>query len=140
MEYTVVKAAVRKALGEVAEEVLATLFWRAEELTLRAGEEIYREGDEPDDTVAILVGGELSFFQGTELISQVSEPVCFGEVGFFGAQKKRTATVRVSSEQATILRFEIDPEEMKSGTLSDLGKVLKARAWVTVVQDSKRKF
>ena len=138
MEYTVVKAAVRKALGEVAEEVLATLFWRAEELTLRAGEEIYQEGDEPDNTVVILVSGELSFFQGAELISQVSEPVCFGEVGFFGAQKKRTATVRVSSPQAAILRLQLDPDELKAGALAELGKILKARAWETVVRDSKR--
>jgi len=48
--------------------------------------------------------------------------------------------VRVSSHKATILRLEIDPEELKAGPLSELGKILKARAWETVVQDSQRKL
>ena len=140
MEYPAVKTALKKALPGIADDALALLFWRGDELTFNQGDVVYREGSELDRTVAILLAGELSIVQGNETIAQISDPICFGEVGFFGTQKKRTATVRVSSHKATILRLEIDPEELKAGPLSELGKILKARAWETVVQDSQRKL
>lgn len=138
MEYSKAKAAVRQTLRGVSEDALARLFWRAEEVSFKQGEEIYREGAEVDRSMAILVEGQLTILQGGEQIGLMAEPVCFGEVAFFGTRQKRTATVRVSSSAATILRLEIDPEELKSGPFSEIGRILKARAWETVVQDSKR--
>src|SRR5439155_13929182 len=124
MEYSHVKKCVDEAFKGVAEDVLALLFWRGQELSFKQGDKIYAEGTVSDGTISILLAGELSFLKEGAVIGTTSDPVCFVEIVFYGAQKKRTATVQVSSKGATTLRLQIDQKELTSGVLSELGKLL----------------
>ena len=142
MEYALVKKAFRDCprFQGIEDEFLALLFWRAEERTARSGERIYEEGSTSDNTLALLVNGELDIFRDGVSICKISPFEVFGEIAYFEIVKLRTSTVVVASPTASYLLFRIYPEELKAGPFAELGKRLSIQAWETFVKDAQREM
>jgi len=134
MEYTDVKQRFASCpdLTELDAGPSALLLWRSEEVVFREGETIYAEGTRLDNTFCLLLSGEL--------VGQISEGQIFGEMAFFAPQHARTATVRVSSPEATVLRIQLSPEELATHRLAALKKYLGLEAWERFVSDAEREL
>jgi CRP-like cAMP-binding protein len=107
-------------------------------VVFREGETIYEEGTRLDDTFCLLLSGELMVEKAGTLIGQISEGQIFGEMAFFSPEHARTATVRVGSAEATVLKIQLSPEELATARLSALKKFLGLRAWERFVSDAER--
>ena len=142
MEYTDVKQRFSRCpdLTELDPGPTALLLWRSEEAAYREGETIYQEGTKLDNTFCLLLSGELLVEKGGRLVGQVSEGQIFGEMAFFAPQHARTATVRVGSLEATVLRIQLSPEELATTRLSALKKYLGLEAWERFVSDAEREL
>jgi len=142
MEYTDVKQRFASCpdLTELDAGPSALLLWRSEEVVFREGETIYAEGTRLDNTFCLLLSGELVVEKGSRLVGQISEGQIFGEMAFFAPQHARTATVRVSSPEATVLRIQLSPEELATHRLAALKKYLGLEAWERFVSDAEREL
>ena len=142
MEYADVKQRFSSCpdLTELDAGPTALLLWRGEEAVFREGQVIYQEGTKLDNTFCLLLSGELVVEKGSRMVGQISEGQIFGEMAFFAPQHARTATVRVASPEATVLRIQLSPEELSTTHLSALKKYLGLRAWERFVSDAEREL
>src|SRR6266446_1812947 len=135
MEYNEVKQSLIEGLGLAGldEAAAAALFWRGEEQTPEEGAVIYAEDERLDQTFGLLLSGFLLVEKAGEVIGEISEHEIFGEMAYFTSQHTRTATVRVGSPQAVVLKFRLTPAELGSGRLAALRSYLGQRTWDTFV-------
>jgi hypothetical protein len=140
MEYTDVKQRFSSCpdLKELDAALTALLLWRGDEVVFRAGEAIYEEGTRLDDSFCLLLSGELLVEKAGTLVGQISEGQVFGEMAFFAPAHARTATVRVSSAEATVLKIQLSSEELATPGLSALKKYLGMLAWERFVSDAEQ--
>jgi hypothetical protein len=116
-------------LAGLDESSVALLLWRAQQLTLPAGTAIYAEGTPFDDTFCLLLSGYLSIDRASVVLGEISDQQIFGEMAYFTSLHARTATVRVSSPEAVILKFQLTPAEFASPPFFVLKRYLGLQAW-----------
>jgi CRP-like cAMP-binding protein len=131
MEYNDVKEALARSpdLVGLDEASRASLFWRGSEEILTRGKVVYTEGTQLDDTFCLLLSGDLLVQHGPQMLGRVSQRQIFGEMAYFTAARSRSATVRVGSLQATLLKIHLTEEELSSPRFSSLKKYLGQQAW-----------
>jgi hypothetical protein len=100
------------------------LFWRAENQTLKEGDVLFRQGAKLDNAFGLLLSGRLAVERAGEPIGTVIPQQIFGEMAYFSYFRTRNATIRVSSTQASILKFSLSPIELGSRGFSALRKCL----------------
>ena len=66
-----------------------------------------------------------------------SEQQIFGEMAYFTSLHARTATVRVGSPEAVILKFQLTPAEFASAPFFGLKRYLGLQAWNRFVSNSQ---
>jgi hypothetical protein len=139
MEYNDIKEClmVCPALAGLDETATAALFWRGEEQTLEEGEIIYAESQPLDHTFCLLLSGDLVVERGGEIIGGIGERQIFGEMAYFTNRHTRTATIRVGSDKAVVLKFQLTPEELASAPFSALKKCLERQTWNRFVNTSQ---
>jgi CRP-like cAMP-binding protein len=139
MEYNDVKRCLleRSELARLDESTAAALLWRGQAQTLEEGEIIYAEGTTVDDTFCLLLSGDLVVEKDTEAIGGIGEGEIFGEMAYFTNWKARTATVRVGSPQAVVLRFQLTPQELAEARFSSLRTALALQTWQKFVSASQ---
>jgi hypothetical protein len=124
-------------LAGLDEAAVALLLWRAEQLTLPAGTTIYAEGAMFDDSFCLLLSGYLSIDRSGVALGEISDRQIFGEMAYFTSLHARTATVRVNSAEAVILKFQMSPAEFASPPFSVLKRYLGLQAWDRFVSNSQ---
>jgi cyclic nucleotide-binding protein len=139
MEYSDVKESVARCpdLVGLDEGSRASLFWRGDEETVRLGRVVYSEGTPLDDTFCLLLSGELLVQHGEELLGRIAGCQIFGEMAYFTASRSRSATVRVGSPQAIVLKIHLTEAELGSPRFSPLKKYLGQQAWDRFVSGSQ---
>jgi hypothetical protein len=139
MEYNVVKQILLTCpdLGDLDEASRATLLLRGNEETPTAGAIIYAEYARLDDTFCMLLSGDLVIEKAGVEMGQISGNQIFGEMAYFTKLNQRTATVRVSSPQASFLKFQLTHTELDSPLVSALRKDLGLQAWERFVSGSQ---
>ena len=115
----------------------AELVWRAEVQTFQHGEVIYAEGCSLDHTFCLLLSGDVLVESGGDITCGLVEGQVFGEMAYFTNQRVRTATIRVGSEIAEVLRFRLTPAELHTEGLSALRRFLFMRTWNRFVSTSQ---
>jgi len=139
MEYSELKRILAECadLRGLDENASAALFWRGEECDLSEGEVIYVEGEKLDGTFCLLLSGDVIIEKAGEIIGGIWEPQIFGEMAYFTRQQTRTATVRVGSPQAVIVKFRLSPAELSSECFSRLRRYLGLHTWDRFVSTSQ---
>jgi hypothetical protein len=131
MDYSAVKEAVQTCpeLVGVDYGTLAELFWDAKEKSVERGRAIYEQGAMLDGSFCLLLGGTLSVWIDGASVAELSAPILVGESAFATASHHRSATVKVSSESATLLEFR-PTEYMLTGPLSRLFSEVAWDRWL----------
>lgn len=124
-------------LAGLDEKLASGLFWRREEQTLPQGAVIYQEGAPLDFTFGLLVSGDLIVEKGGSILGGVFERQIFGEMAYFTNERTRTATIRVGSPQAVVLKFTLTSEELRSPAFSTLRTALELQTWDRFVNTSQ---
>jgi hypothetical protein len=124
-------------LASLDESSVAMLLWRAQQLTFPADTVIYDEGAPFDDTFCLLLSGYLSIDRAGVVLGEISDQQIFGEMAYFTSLHARTATVRVGSAEAVILKFQLTPAELASPPFSVLKRYLGLQAWDRFVSNSQ---
>ena len=139
MRYNDIKRVLSECpdLAGLDENSAADLFWRGEEQTLREGQVVYAEGTPLDDTFGLLLSGDLIIERGGTILGGISEQQLFGEMAYFNNECARTATVRVGSPHAVILKFHLSPAELRSARFSALRQFLALHTWNKFVHTSQ---
>ncbi len=139
MDYEEVKQILSRCpdLTGLDEAATAALFWLGEERTLREGEVIYAEGDKLDNTFCLLLSGDLIVEKAGVIIGGIWEHQIFGEMAYFTRERQRTATLRVGSTRAVILKFQLAPAELSSARFSTLRRYLGLHTWDRFVSTSQ---
>lgn len=107
----------------------ADLLWRAEVECYSHSEVIYQESETLDNTFCLLLQGDLIVEKGSAILAGIFEGQVFGEMAFFIKEGRRTATIRVGSDSATILRFRIDSSELNNDRMIALKRCLSRCTW-----------
>lgn len=115
----------------------ASLFWSGDQQSLEAGAVIYAEGDRLDGTFCLLLSGSLMVEKAGMVVGEISEQQIFGEMAYFTSPHARTATVRVASPQALILKMQLAPAELGNARLTALKRYLGLQAWDRFVNTSQ---
>jgi len=105
------------------------LLRRAEPQILSCGELIYAEGAPLDQTFCLLLSGDLIVEQAGKIIGGINERQVFGEMAYFTNARTRTATVRVGSPEAVLLKFQLTAEELAGIRFAELRKCLSLHTW-----------
>ena len=139
MEYSEVKRILAECpdLRGLDEGASTALFWRGEVSALGEGEVIYVEGEKLDGTFCLLLSGDVIIEKAGEIIGGIWEPQVFGEMAYFTRHQARTATVRVGSPEAVIVKFRLSPTELRSARFSTLRKCLGLHTWDRFVSTSQ---
>jgi len=139
MEYTEVKRVLEECpdLRGLDEGASAALLWRGEESALSEGDVIYVEGEKLDGTFCLLLSGDVIIEKAGEIIGGIWEQQIFGEMAYFTRQQERTATVRVGSAEAVIVKFRLSPAELGSERFSTLKRSLGLHTWDRFVSTSQ---
>jgi hypothetical protein len=116
-------------LAGLDETLASGLFWRCEEETLAEGAIIYEEGAPLDYTFGVVVSGDLIVEKGGAILGGIFERQIFGEMAYFTNERARTATIRVGSQQAVVLKFTLTSEELSSPDFSTLRTALELQTW-----------
>jgi cyclic nucleotide-binding protein len=124
-------------LAGLDEIAAASLFWSGDQQTLEAGAVIYAEGDRLDGTFCLLLSGNLAVEKAGMVVGEVLERQIFGEMAYFTNPHSRTATVRVASPQALILKMQLAPAELGNARLTALKRYLGLQAWDRFVNTSQ---
>jgi Cyclic nucleotide-binding domain len=124
-------------LAGLHDAVASGLFWRREELTLSEGAVIYQEGAPLDFTFGLLLSGDLIVEKAGSILGGIFEQQVFGEMAYFTNERTRTATIRVGSPQAVVLKFTLTSEELSSPAFSTLRTALELQTWNRFVNTSQ---
>jgi hypothetical protein len=106
-------------------------------IELREGDVIYAENEKLDDTFCVLLSGRLVVEREGSIIGQLTKGEVFGEMAYFNPMKIRTATVRVASPKATVLRIHLSVDALSVESLSALRQFLSRQAWDRFVNGSQ---
>jgi hypothetical protein len=139
MEYNDFRNIVNESpeLGRLDETSATSLFWRGEEETLAQGAIIYEEGAPLDFTFGLLLAGDLIVERHGAILGGIFERQIFGEMAYFTNERERTATIRVGSSQALLMRFTLTSEELSSPAFSSLRAALELQTWDRFVNTSQ---
>jgi hypothetical protein len=124
-------------LAGLDESTVAELFWRGEAQTLEEGTVVYAEDTRLDSTFGLLLSGDLIVEKAGEIIGGIVGQEVFGEMAYFTNRRTRTATIRVGSPQAVVVKFQVTPQEMASERFSSLRKCLARQTWEKFVCTSQ---
>lgn len=139
MDYNDVKR-ILSGCGDLAgldQMAAADLFWRGEVHSVKEGEVIYGEGAPLDNTFCLLLAGDLIVEKDGLILGGIWEQQIFGEMAYFTREQERTATVRVGSPEATIVKFRLSPSELASPQFAMLRKFLGLHTWDRFVSTSQ---
>jgi CRP-like cAMP-binding protein len=139
MEYNYFRDSLNESpeLAGLDETLAAALFWRCEEETLAEGAVVYRESTPLDFTFGLLLSGDLIVEKGGSILGGIFERQIFGEMAYFTNERTRTATIRVGSPRALILKFTLTLEELTSAAFSTLRTALELQTWQRFVDTSQ---
>jgi hypothetical protein len=139
MEYNDFRNIVNETpeLAGLDEASAASLFWRGEEETLAQGAVIYEEGAPLDFTFGLLLAGDLIVERHGAILGGIFERQIFGEMAYFTNERARTATIRVGSCQALLMKFTLTSEELRSPAFSNLRAALELQTWDRFVNTSQ---
>jgi Cyclic nucleotide-binding domain len=131
MQYNDVKKIVTEcvALSGLDEATQAFLLRHGDETSLDAGEMVYAEGTNLDDSFCVLLSGSLTIERGGRVVAETSKNEVIGEMAYFSPQHKRSATVRAASEKVSILKVQLPPENLASPLFAPLKKCLALQTW-----------
>jgi CRP-like cAMP-binding protein len=124
-------------LAGLEETLAGGLFWRCEEENVAEGSVIYEEGAPLDFTFGLGVSGDLIVEKGGAILGGVFERQLFGEMAYFTNERTRTATIRVGSPKAVLLRFTLTLEELRGSAFSTLRTALELQTWERFVDTSQ---
>ena len=121
-------------LDEASIELLVERAWQQH---FQHDQVIYAEGAPLDHSFCLLLSGDLIVEAGGTITGAILEQQVFGEMAYFTNQRVRTATVRVGSAEAVVLRFCLSPAELASAPLTGLRRFLFLRTWNRFVSTSQ---
>lgn len=139
MEYNDFRDALNESpeLAGLDETLAGGLFWRCEEEILTEGAVIYQEGAPLDFTFGLLVSGDLIVEKGGAILGGIVERQLFGEMAYFTNKRARSATIRVGSPRAVVLKFTLTLEELCNPVFSTLRTALELQTWERFVNTSQ---
>ena len=139
MEYNNIKQRINRCpdLSGLDESSAAALFWRGDEQVLDHGAVVYAEDAPLDHTFCLLLSGDLIVEKSGNIIGGIFEQELFGEMAYFTNQRIRTATVRVGSDRAVIMKFRLSPAELASERFAALRGCLARQTWDRFVSTSQ---
>lgn len=117
------------ALSGLDEGSQAFLLRHGDETVLNAGEIIYAEGTNLDDSFCVLLSGSLTIEKGDRVVAETSKNEVVGEMAYFSPLRKRSATVRAASDQTSVLKIQLPPENLASPLFAPLKKCLALQPW-----------
>ena len=124
-------------LAGLDEAILSELFWRGTIQTLEAGTVVYAEGAPLDNTFGLLISGALIIERGGVILGGIFEHQAFGEMAYFNHEHTRTATIRVGSPVAVIVKIRMTAEELRSEKFLGLSKCLALQTWQKFVHTAQ---
>jgi hypothetical protein len=124
-------------LAGLDETSAASLFWRGEEVTLTQGSVVYEEGAPLDFTFGLLLAGDLIVERHGAILGGIFERQIFGEMAYFTNERVRTATIRVGSSEAVVMKFTLTSEELSRPAFSGLRTALELQTWDRFVNTSQ---
>jgi CRP-like cAMP-binding protein len=116
-------------LSELDELSQAFLLRHGDEMIFNAGEIIYAEGAELDDSFCILLSGSVAVEKGGKVVAESARNHVFGDMAYFSPRHKRSATVRVTSPQAAVLKISLPSGSLGSPPYASLKKHLALQPW-----------
>jgi CRP-like cAMP-binding protein len=139
MQYNDIKETLTRCsdLLGLDETSRALLLWRGVEESLQLGKVVYAEGTPLDDTFAISLAGDLLVQKGDTLLGRIPAGQVFGEMAYFCPSRSRTATVKVGSPRALLLRVHLAEEELRGAQFTRLKRFLGQQAWDRFVSGSQ---
>lgn len=139
MEYDDFKRLLNESpeLSGLDEASMAELFWRCHEESLPEGAVIYQEGAALDDTFGIVLSGDLIVEKGGSILGGILEQQMFGEMAYFTNQRQRTATIRVGSPTAVVLKIKLGSKELSSAHFAAVRTALGLQTWNRFVNTSQ---
>ncbi len=140
MNFNLVKAAVEactEVQGLEAEAFVPLLLYRGTAVSLTRAATVYVEATPLDSTFCILVDGRLEVLRGGAVVGTIEGYRVFGEMAYFTAAKTRTATIRVASATADVLRITMTPDELNQPRMEKLVRRLGIEAWDRFIESSR---
>jgi hypothetical protein len=139
MEYNYFRDTLNESpeLAGLDETLVTALFWRCEEENLCEGAVVYQEGAPLDFTFGLVLSGDLIVEKGGSILGGIFERQIFGEMAYFTNERTRTATIRVGSPQAVVLKFTLTSEELSRPAFSTLRTALDLQTWHRFVDTSQ---
>jgi hypothetical protein len=140
MEYNEVRQILTNCsdLSGLDEESQAFLLWRGEEMVFGREEVIYAEDTKLDDTFCLLLSGLMLVEKQGAAIGEVTDAHIFGEMAYFSPLHTRSATVRVGTSTASVLKIQLTLQELESDQFLALRTYLGLQAWDRFVNTSER--
>jgi len=139
MEYDDFKRTLKESpeLAGLDAALAAALFGRCREETLKEGAIVYQEDAALDFTFGLLLTGDLIVEKSGLILGGIFAGQMFGEMAYFTNQRARTATIRVGSSEAVVLRFKLTLEELSRPAFSLLRTALGLQTWNRFVNTSQ---
>jgi hypothetical protein len=109
------------------------LLRHGDETIFSAGEIIYGQGTKLDDTFCILLSGSVAIEKGGRVVADTSKSHVFGEMAYFSSLRQRTATVRATSPETSVLRIRLPSENLDSPLFASLKKHFAVQPWTRPV-------
>lgn len=131
MDYNEVKRIVIECptLSGLDDVSQAFLLRHGEERVFEAGEIIYAEGAELDDSFCVLLSGRVGIeLEGKEVAASSMSQV-FGEMAYFSSARQRSATVRATAGQTSVLKVELRRDDLGLPAFASLRKFLALQPW-----------
>ncbi len=139
MEYNEFRQILNESpeLAGFDETMASALFWHCQQETLPEGAVIYQEGAALDYTFGMVVCGDLIVEKGGSILGGILERQIFGEMAYFTNERERTATIRVGSPMAVILKFKLTEKELARPHFTALRTTLELQTWNRFVNTSQ---
>jgi hypothetical protein len=117
-------------LDEVSQ---AFLLRRGEEMVFDAGQIIYAEGAKLDNSFCVLLSGSVAIERSGRVVAESSHSHVFGDMAYFSEARERTATVRATSPETSVLRIRLASQSLDSPLFASLKKQLALQPWTRPV-------
>jgi len=131
MDYNHVKSILIEcpSLAGLDEVSQAFLLRHGEELTFDAGDIIYSQGDELDDSFCVLLAGSVAVEQDGRELRAYSTSQVFGDMAYFSSLHRRNATVRATSPHTSVLKVGLRRDDFGQPAFASLRKFLALQPW-----------
>ena len=116
-------------LRAVAPAVIERLLEASEPILVARGHCIYTTGDASDNSLCLILSGEVAIQKESQTIKTVGRGAVVGESALIRNEGQRTATVIVESESAEYVKWILAVPEFAKGQIDEILHALGGKAW-----------